>query len=86
MEFSREKGFQMLYKDKDGKKEIIGNCPYRILEIIRLPESIQDELSDSCKGNDTGRIINPEYYPELKKWLSDNGYDSTECFIGWWSW
>jgi hypothetical protein len=64
----------------------IGKCPYQILEVMNLPQNIQDHLLDDCPGNGTGRIINPEYKPLLKQWLKDNGYNDEECFLAWWSW
>ncbi len=64
---------------------IIHDSQYQILEISDLPEDIQDELSERCTGNDSGKIINPDYYPLLRKWLVDNGHKTT-CYIGWWSW
>lgn len=67
-------------------KQVIGNSPYRILEVMNLPEEVQDELSDKCPSNDSGKIINPKYCPKLKEWLTANGFDNTERFIGWWSW
>jgi hypothetical protein len=59
---------------------------YQILEVMKLPIEVVDELCDECASNDSGKIVNPEYYPELKKWLVANGHSDTDCYIGWWSW
>lgn len=68
-------------------RTVIGNSPYRILEVLHLPEDIQEELSNQCDRNDSGVIVNPEYHPKLKAWLKDNNNgNDTECFIAWWSW
>jgi len=67
-------------------RQVIGNSPYRILEVMHLPDDIQEELQNRCLGNDSGVIINPDYHPKLKAWLKTNEHNDTECFIAWWSW
>jgi len=58
----------------------------RIVRVIDLPDEVQEELQEDCPGNDTGRLINPEYNPIFKAWLEENGHDATRSYIGWWSW
>ena len=57
---------------------------YLVLEMMDLPEEVQTEVD--CPGNDVGMIINPEYHPLIRAWLSGHGYSNTDCYIGWWSW
>lgn len=62
---------------------VIHPSRYEILEVMDLPDEVQEELE--CPGNDTYKIVNPEYHPKLSKWLTDNGYE-VKCYLGRWSW
>lgn len=64
----------------------IGPAAYPVLKVLDLPLEVEDELNNSCPGNDTARVINPDYHPKLKAWLEQNGYAANHCYIGWWSW
>ncbi len=65
---------------------IVGEAAYKVVDVMKLPRNIQDAICESCSGNDTATIINPEYYPKLKEWLAENGHSDTDCYIAWWSW
>lgn len=58
---------------------------YLILEAAGLPDDVADEICNDCPANDTGRIVNPQYHPKLKRWLEENGL-AVQCYIVWWSW
>jgi hypothetical protein len=61
-------------------------CKYRIIDDGKLGMNVRDELCNDCKGNDTMSLADPSCNPEFKKWLEENGEDSTQCFIIDWSW
>jgi hypothetical protein len=65
------------------KSNIISDFKYQRLEVMDLPEEVQEELE--CPGNDLGQIVNPTYHPKLKQWLEENGCE-VKCYIAWWSW
>ena len=58
---------------------------YDQLDIIDLPEDIQNELCDQCPGNPAGTIVNPIYHPKLRQWLIDNNKE-IKPYFAWWSW
>lgn len=64
----------------------VGAAAYKVINIIDLPDDVQDELSACEASNDTGKIVNPKYYPKLRKWLKAHGHSDTDIYIGWWSW
>lgn len=66
--------------------ETVGKTKYLVINMMDLPSDVRDESCNDSPGNDTARIINPEYNPKLAKWLVDNGHDATKCYIAWWSW
>lgn len=63
----------------------ISKMGYDKVEVLDLPENVQDELCDMCPGNPAGTIINPDYHPLFRQWLIDNGHE-VKCYFGWWSW
>lgn len=67
-------------------KKPVGDAAYQVINMAELPEDVYDESCNDCPSNDSARIINPNYKPKLKQWLSDNGYNSETCYIAWWSW
>lgn len=64
--------------------KVIGPAAYQVIDMMRLPDEVKDDMEPP--GNDCAVIVNPEYWPRLKAWLEENGYNSTVCYIGWWSW
>lgn len=69
-----------------GTGGVISPARYQVLEVMDLPNAVQDELCNDCPSNDSARIVNPKYYPLLKRWLEDNEYDANTAYIAWWSW
>ena len=68
-------------------RSAISSTSYRILNVLDLPSDLSDSLMDSLNlSNDCGKIVNPQYHPDLAEWLKANGEDPTECFIAWASW
>ena len=61
-------------------------CNFRIIRDGDLDDDSRDELCNDCKGNDTISLVNPSYNPKFKKFLEENGEDSTQSFIVNWSW
>lgn len=58
---------------------------YEQIDVMNLSDEIQDELCNSCPGNDAGRIVNPIYHPLFKAWLIANNKE-VKPYLCWWSW
>jgi hypothetical protein len=64
---------------------ISSECKYRIINDRDLDDDVRDEICNDCKGNDTMSLASPLYNPKFKKFLEENGEDSTQSFIINWS-
>jgi hypothetical protein len=55
---------------------------YPIIAARHLPEDVTDALDGT---NDTGRVVNPLYYPAFAAWLDAHGL-ARQPYIVWFSW
>lgn len=57
---------------------------YDLVDGHKFPRDVWEEVVEEC-GNDTARIVNPEYSPKFKQFLIDGGYE-VKCYMVWISW